>query len=237
MALLILLLCLHAGCSSPAERAEEDYDTRTGQQPVTRHGQLDSVLATFPKIPFAKLDTAYLRYAGIEGKWKQQLSRKTWYIVEGDEGLRFVVGHLRVQHFLPRDDYYSRWVSDPQAPGRQFLCLDKRVLHKLLDLMHAMEREGLDPSQLAVNHGFRHPTFNTAIGGATRSRHQWGEAIDLLVGDVNHDGELDQADKKPLLALLEEEIIADGGGVGRYPHSQVIHMDVRGYKARWDFQK
>jgi hypothetical protein len=52
-------------------------------------------------------------------------------------------------------------------------------------------------SQISIKHGFRHPAYNHQIGGASKSRHQFGEAIDLLVGDVNGDGRADEDDKAP----------------------------------------
>ncbi len=188
------------------------------------------------KVPFSKLDRTYLKAAGIDGAWKQKLSKKTWYKVGTEESLRFVVGSFRIRDFLTPDSTYFAQKEDPQPGQFQYLCLDRRILHKLLDLLEGMQAQGLDISQIAIKHGFRHPAYNHQLGGASKSRHQFGEAIDLFVGDVNGDGSADEDDKAPLLKMLDEKIIGNAGGVGKYPGSHVIHMDVRGFRARWDEQ-
>ena len=182
------LLFLIFGCESPIT-PEQAFDQSSRQSPVIRHAQIDSVMGELTIVPFSKLAPAYLKSAGIEGEWKQKLSKKTWYKVGTEESLQFVVGSFRI-----------------------------RV------------------SQIAIKHGFRHPAYNHQISGAKKSRHQFGEAIDLLVGDVNRDGRADEDDKAPLLKMLDEKIIGNAGGVGKYPGSHVIHMDVRGFRARWDKQ-
>jgi hypothetical protein len=228
-------LLLLAACKGPT--VEETYDQQTHQPPITRHAQIDSILNTLEAISFDHIDPAYLETNGIEGKWKTALAKKKWYKVRGKQAFQYLVGTFRIENFLPRDAAWEQNRNDPDAGHIQYLCMDKRILHKLLDLMKAMEKQGMDTRQMAINYGFRPPTYNTLIGGATRSRHQWGEAIDLIIGDVNRDGRMDDCDKAPLIAMLDRDIIGDGGGVGKYPHSQIIHMDVRGHRARWDFQK
>ncbi|MBK9452966.1 MAG: DUF882 domain-containing protein [Bacteroidetes bacterium] len=229
------LLFLIFGCESPIT-PEQAFDQSTRQSPVLRHAQIDSVMGELTIVPFSKLAPAYLKSAGIEGEWKQKLSKKTWYKVGTEESLQFVVGSFRIRDFLTPDSTYFAQKEDPQPGQFQYLCLDRRILHKLLDLLDAMQAKGLDVSQIAIKHGFRHPAYNHQISGATKSRHQFGEAIDLLVGDVNRDGRADEDDKAPLLKMLDEKIIGNAGGVGKYPGSHVIHMDVRGFRARWDEQ-
>jgi uncharacterized protein YcbK (DUF882 family) len=85
-----------------------------------------------------------------------------------------------------------------------------------------------------VRNGYRHHAHNFASGGAKASRHRMGDAIDLVVGDVNGDGSEDEDDKSIILTLLDRHIIRNEGGVGRYPGTQSVHMDVRGHRARWD---
>jgi len=40
--------------------------------------------------------------------------------------------------------------------------------------------------------------------------------------------------KKIILDILENKVIGDQGGIGRYPGTMSVHFDVRGFKARWD---
>lgn len=235
LALTLILTLSIAACKGPLS-PEESYDQATHQSPITTHAQIDSVLDNLKAQPFAKLDPTYLSAAGIKGEWKRTLSKKQWYLIRGEEAYQYIVGKFRIDEFLPHDSLYQLQKAQPLPAQRHYLCIDRRVLHKLLDLLTAMTEKGLDPNQIAIKHGFRNPTYNTQIGGASKSRHQWGEAIDLYVSDVNHDGLQDANDKAPLLALLDTKIIANQGGVGKYPGSNVIHMDVRGFRARWDEQ-
>ena len=76
-------------------------------------------------------------------------------------------------------------------------------------------------------------------GAAKDSRHLVGDAIDFIVFDVNDDGKSDSKDVDIVFEILDNDIIADKGGIGTYKneHSfidrQMIHIDCRGYKARW----
>jgi hypothetical protein len=230
------LACLPA-CKVAPEQARLTFDEATQQQPVTRHAQLDSVIAQLATVPFSQLDSGYLAHAGIVGKWRKELARKTWYAVEGEQGLLFVVARMRIQDFMAHDPFAKSLDVAVQEADQTYFSIDKRVLHKLLDLLIWMQAQGYDTEQVRINYGFRHPSLNVRAGGAPKSRHQWGEAIDLLIGDIDRNGVMDAEDKQPLLEILETKIIGNEGGVGRYPGSQVIHIDVRGTKARWDHQK
>ncbi len=40
--------------------------------------------------------------------------------------------------------------------------------------------------------------------------------------------------KEIVIDLLETKVIKNKGGIGKYPGTKIVHMDVRGYRARWD---
>ena len=77
-------------------------------------------------------------------------------------------------------------------------------------------------------------------GAANKSRHLIGDAIDFLVFDINKDGESDSKDVDLVYDILNKEIIKSKGGIGTYKNEkgfinrQMIHIDARGYKARWN---
>jgi uncharacterized protein YcbK (DUF882 family) len=78
---------------------------------------------------------------------------------------------------------------------------------------------------IKITSGFRDPSFNKKIGGATQSRHITGEAADLKIEGYT---------PKQVAAIIEKLIAAGKmkqGGLGIY--STWIHYDVRGTKARW----
>jgi uncharacterized protein YcbK (DUF882 family) len=76
-------------------------------------------------------------------------------------------------------------------------------------------------------------------GAAKNSRHLVGDAIDFIVFDINDDGKSDSKDVDIVFEILDKDIINDKGGIGTYKneHSfidrQMIHIDCRGYRARW----
>ena len=71
-----------------------------------------------------------------------------------------------------------------------------------------------------VNSGIRCPEHNEAVGGATNSRHMYGDAADIRCPG-----------KTPReLYDIADEIFCDGG-VGLYDWG--IHVDARATKARW----
>jgi uncharacterized protein YcbK (DUF882 family) len=77
-------------------------------------------------------------------------------------------------------------------------------------------------------------------GAASKSRHLSGDAIDFVVLDINKDGNYDSKDVDLVYNLLDKQIIKDKGGIGTYKNAsnffnkQMIHIDCRGYRARWD---
>jgi uncharacterized protein YcbK (DUF882 family) len=71
------------------------------------------------------------------------------------------------------------------------------------------------------------------------SIHLKGEAIDILVFDVNSDGKSDGKDVDMVYKILDTEIIKDKGGLGTYKNqglltTLMVHIDCRGYRSRWN---
>ena len=78
---------------------------------------------------------------------------------------------------------------------------------------------------IKITSGYRDPSFNKKIGGASQSRHITGQAADLKIEGYT---------PKQVAAIIEKLIAAGKmkqGGLGIY--STWIHYDVRGTKARW----
>ncbi len=76
-------------------------------------------------------------------------------------------------------------------------------------------------------------------GAAMESRHLIGDAIDFIVFDINGDGSSNSDDVDIVYDILNKQIIKDKGGIGTYKNEksfinkQMIHIDCRGYGARW----
>jgi hypothetical protein len=133
----------------------------------------------------------------------------------------------------------------------KYVILDERLLLKLEMLLEELERHGLPASSFVIMSGFRTPYYNKSIGNTTTySQHLFGSAADIYIDedgdgtmdDLNGDGVVDLEDARTLYKLVDD--LQDDpwyapfiGGLGLYgpkPHrGPFIHVDVRGYLARW----
>jgi len=104
-----------------------------------------------------------------------------------------------------------------------------------------LTKQGYKPSLIVIS-GKRakwHNQLLTYFGAASKSQHLKGNAIDILVLDVINDGAKNIADVIIVKKILEN-LIKSNGGLGTYQEEewfwnrQMIHLDCRGYKARWN---
>src|SRR5687768_11247832 len=78
-----------------------------------------------------------------------------------------------------------------------------------------------------------HNQVLTLFGASSKSRHLSGDAIDIMVLDVNGDGEIDSKDVDIVYKILDNKIIKNKGGLGTYKsetgiwNRQMIHLDCR----------
>jgi hypothetical protein len=73
-----------------------------------------------------------------------------------------------------------------------------------------------------ITSGYRPPAANAAAGGASNSRHLYGDALDLYWAS---------ADKYKMYQVFDDG--GWNGGLGIYPSLNIVHVDARGYIARW----
>jgi len=74
-----------------------------------------------------------------------------------------------------------------------------------------------------ITSGYRCPEHNASVGGAGKSQHTIGTAVDIAISGLN-------IGRMYELALQVPEFAS--GGIGVY-HDGHIHLDVRGEPARW----
>ena len=90
---------------------------------------------------------------------------------------------------------------------------------KLYDLLDRIrERTGYP---IYINSGYRCPEHNAEVGGVPDSQHVQGIAADIRSEMIGVER----------LAQIAEEEGADG--IGIYNDEGFVHVDMRGYKARW----
>lgn len=98
--------------------------------------------------------------------------------------------------------------------------LDHVIDKRLVDVLDRIrERLGVP---IIVNSGYRCPEHNAEVGGVSDSQHVLGTAADITYDGIDIDR----------LAEIAEECGADG--IGKYYYQDFVHIDVRGYAARWD---
>ncbi len=91
----------------------------------------------------------------------------------------------------------------------------------------------------ARRYGWDNGLLNEYGGAAKNSKHLSGEAIDIIVLDVNQDGSSNIEDVDIVFKILNEKIVKNKGGIGTYKKGnnflsrQMVHFDCRGYWARW----
>lgn len=91
--------------------------------------------------------------------------------------------------------------------------MDSNLITKLEQL-----RYNLGNKAIVVTSGYRTPTHNKAVGGATNSQHLYGKAADIVVRGVSASKVYATADKI-------------FNGVGKYPN--FTHVDTRANKVRF----
>ena len=144
--------------------------------------------------------------------------------------------HLRLRHFVTHDDQADVWPK--------YVALNPRLLDKLelvfAELATTREDDEQQALELDVHSGFRTPGHNRRISGAARdSRHQYGDAADVVV-DANRNGRFDHNDYRLVVSAVEqvERKHPDlAGGLGIYASRRYakpyVHIDARGRRSRW----
>ena len=119
------------------------------------------------------------------------------------------------------DDYeFSCSCHRHEQDGQGHNVLDHIIDKRLVDLLDAIRERIGQP--ITINSGYRCPEHNAEVGGVSDSQHVLGTAADITYDGVDVD----------YLAEIAEECGADG--IGKYYHQDFVHVDVRGYAARWD---
>ena len=124
------------------------------------------------------------------------------------------------------------------------------LIEKLIKLRDRLRQKGVPVTKFWITSGFRTPDYNREIGGATFSRHCYGDAVDLVIDedndkkmdDLNGDGRVDRKDGIIIgnaARELEQEGVVVAGGIGVYEWDgedsvrSHVHIDCRGYVSRW----
>jgi hypothetical protein len=232
------------------------FITKYGEQAI-RRPDVHQVAANGTNTPFAFI---VLRPFGEKrddmlqgyrlGRWPSErwlVGRKYWNpdgfieVTPANAGLR-LSAHFTLAQFLTHDqlDVWPKYV-----------VLQEPLIDKLELVLADLAAHGVATDRVRVLSGFRAPYYNDRIvaeGAAQTSRHQYGDAADIIIDangdgrmdDLNHDGRLDLSDTQVILRSVErveKAYPALVGGLGLYhamgASGPFAHIDVRGTSARW----
>jgi uncharacterized protein YcbK (DUF882 family) len=129
-------------------------------------------------------------------------------------------GNQYIPSALAKLDYFLRDHLNGDVPD-----YNPRVFNLLVRLAAAV---GKPNGEIDVICGYRSPATNHYLrvhsaGVALHSLHMKAEAIDIRISGVNTD------------SLRETALALHRGGVGYYPHSNFVHVDVGGVR-QWCFE-
>lgn len=213
-----------------------------------RMGGRELTLTLVTVVPYSQMRNGRLdgyrvgEYNPVPLKGLEQYERPKGFIRLSDRNDDlWVSDHYRMRDFQCKLDGTTK-----------YLIVRTDALVKLEILQHELEtKHGLKFDKFTIMSGYRTPYYNAKIGNETGySRHLYGDAMDIYIDqdrngnmdDVNRDGRIDTSDARFLLRVAEkiDESAEWGwlkGGAGVYhanaAHGPYIHVDARGYVARW----
>lgn len=163
--------------------------------------------------------------------------------VKREEQNTLLSDHFRLRDFFPHDQA-NIWPK--------YIVVDMKLVDKLELVLAELAKQGIRTEGVRVMSGFRTPQYNRSKGDtrgrASLSRHMYGDAADIFIDndrngrmdDLNHDGRVNAQDARVIQAAANRVEAAHPsliGGVGIYPgnsaHGPFVHIDTRGYPARW----
>ena len=98
--------------------------------------------------------------------------------------------------------------------------VDRRIHGGLVSILNSIAQEFGRP--LHVISGYRSPTYNAKVGGARRSQHMLGRAVDIRISTLS------TAERLRLIALASKMGVK---GIGIYNNS--LHLDIRDGQASY----
>ena len=145
----------------------------------------------------------------------------------------------------------NQFLCKQKCDSCRYLVLEERLILKLELILEKVNKKGYSCNIFHIMSGYRTPHYNKSIGNVKYSRHCWGDAADIFIDedpkdemmdDLNKDGKINHKDARVLYDIIDEMYGEPGyenfvGGLGRYKktssHGPFVHVDVRGYRARW----
>jgi uncharacterized protein YcbK (DUF882 family) len=202
------------------------------------------LLHVFVMIPASKVKNGMLNGYRIgeypESGYKNYKNPEGFVEVTKENGDVNISPHFKLKQFLCKQ----------KGGWPKYVVINPRMVRKLELMLEKLNETGADAKTFVLMSAYRTPYYNKSIGNVKYSRHVFGDAIDLYVDDdgdgriddLNNDGKINMKDAR-VIAGVVEQIERDPkykefvGGMGVYKknsqHTYFVHVDTRGFRARW----
>lgn len=210
------------------------FDLRNQNQSVLSVEKAINVLKSLKQIEYSNIDAEYLKFTGYYlPEYENMVRNEKFYAIENKDIYLKISGDIRIRDFLPKDQYLNHSIR--RSKNQLYWLVDTCLIYKIIELQQLLLQNNYNYRAIKLISAYRYPSYNKRVGGVRNSRHLIGEAADILIMDVNMDKKYTEKDKALVYQLLDQKVIGQKGGIGRYPDRRTIHIDVRGKKARWDY--
>jgi hypothetical protein len=209
-------------------------------------GAEEALLNVWVSIPGERLEGEYLNGYRI-GSYPPPRSQRPNY--EPPAGF-FEVTADNVDTRLTPHFTLRQFVCKQASDYPKYVVIQEGLLVMLEGLLAEVRSQGFDIETFGVISGYRTPYYNHRIGNVPYSRHVYGDAFDFFIDedgdgrmdDIDSDGMRNEKDIQRFFAIVDSFMRRPEnkrflGGIGKYNktrrHGGFIHVDTRGYQARW----
>ncbi len=205
------------------------------------HGDLHTRVQVLPTRFEASISDKYPPSYGSPLPHRYETPNNFIQVNSAAEAERQISPHFKLRQFLPKQ-------PKGKAPDTwpQWALIRMPLLEKLERVVAVLAENDKPTPTLTILSGYRLPNHNGRVGGATYSRHMYGDAADFIVDrdndgkmdDLNGDNKVNRADLRWLLRRLSNGTTPiTAGGTGAYEsHGQAeafLHLDARGRAFYW----
>ena len=230
---IALIGCINYIVPLKEKYLETKYDLFNENDSVKTEKEVSDILDSYKNIEFEKLTSSYKSFTKSEdANYINLLSDKSYKEISRNDFYKKLVGDFRIKDFVCKDMFYDTAVRN--RDNKYYWLIDEKLPIAILNLQIELEKQGYNSSGFKITYGHRSPSKNELVNGARLSKHIVGQAVDIVIEDIDQDGVYTENDKNIVLEIAEKIVIGNKGGIGRYPGTRTIHLDVRGIRARWD---